>query len=76
MTWSLGPDLVTNTGSYFPLRAIIMNEARAMPYIGKNRNGFWLGGQGYNGMRYDPTNGTISYGDIYYFGGESKWREN
>ncbi|MCE5230584.1 hypothetical protein LLG95_13465 [bacterium] len=76
MTWSYGPDLLTNTGGYFPLPAVIANEASPAPLVGKDRNGNWIAGSSYYGLRYDPTNGTISYGDIFYFGGESRWRLN
>ncbi|MEN6625418.1 MAG: prepilin-type N-terminal cleavage/methylation domain-containing protein [Candidatus Sumerlaeia bacterium] len=79
MTWSLGPDLVTNTGGYFPEPAVIANEASAAPRIGIDKNGVTIPpatSLSYNGMRYDPTNGTVSWGDIYRFEGEAKTRIN
>lgn len=77
MTWGLGPDWVTNAAGYFPLPAIIANEALAAPQIGNDRDGNVIGGApGYYGMRYDPTNGTVSWGDIYRFSALATVREN
>lgn len=78
MTWSLGPDTLTNTGGYFSERAVINNEALAMPRIGIDKDGVVInpGTSGYFGMRYDATNGTLSWGDIYRFEGEAKIRDN
>lgn len=77
MTWSLGPDLVTNADGYRPYGRVLINEALAVPQIGKDTNGNYIGASGsYWGMRYDPTNGTVSWGDIYRFEGLAKSREN
>ncbi len=73
MTWSLGPDLGTQTGGYRTLSGVIANEKLPAPLVGGQtpvESGG--GGSSYNGMRYDPTNGTVSVGDIYRFGGETK----
>ncbi len=66
MTWSNGPDRITQTGSYRSLAQIISNESKQWPQIG-GQTPPWLGGGGtiYDGMRYDPTNGLTSVGDIY-----------
>lgn len=64
MTWSNGPDQLTEAGGYRTFKTIIANEALPVPLIGPSPIGT-------NGMRYDPTNGTISRGDIYRFGGEA-----
>jgi prepilin-type N-terminal cleavage/methylation domain-containing protein len=56
MTWSYGPNGISETGAYRPLPSIIANEARGLPSP-----------MNYNGTRYDPTNGTISDGDVYRF---------
>ncbi len=76
MTWSYGPDLVTNTGGYFSEKSVISNEALANPRIGVDRDGVIIntGTTGWYGMRYDSTNGTTSWGDIYRFDGEAKTR--
>ncbi len=63
MTWSYGPDLVTQTGGYFSLPRVIQNESTAPPLAGY-------------GIRYDGTNGTVSAGDIYRFEGEAITRDN
>ena len=54
MCWSLGPDRITNTGGYRPLQFIILAESFPV-------------GDPFRGLRYNPTNGTISDGDIYRF---------
>ena len=73
MTWSQGPDIVTQTGGYRALKTVIANEKATPPKIGLQTPPE-AGGYGtpYNGMRYDPTNGTVSVGDIYRFEGVSK----
>ncbi|MEN6624894.1 MAG: hypothetical protein ABFD69_01560 [Candidatus Sumerlaeia bacterium] len=83
MAWGLGPDWVQNTGGYFPLPAIIANEALAAPQVGVDLNGNIIGRPpgyngipGYNGLRYDPTNGTVSWGDIYRFSALAAVRVN
>ena len=53
--WSNGPDGTAQTGGYRFLATVLYNEAQASP-------------NPTTGMRYDPTNGLISAGDIYYFG--------
>ncbi len=58
MTHSWGPDGESQTGGYRTLPRIIENESLATPTDG-------------NGLRYDPTNGTISDGDIHRFAGEA-----
>lgn len=60
MTWSFGPDRTTRAGGYRTLPRIIANEANPVPA---------------GGIRYDPTNGTISDGDIYRFSAEAERRE-
>ena len=78
MTWSLGPDKLTNTGGYFSQAAVIRNEASSLPRIGTDENGKIINGTSTyaGGMRYDPTNGTTSFGDIYRWEGESLSRYN
>ncbi len=63
MTWSNGPDQSTQVGGYRSFKTIIKSETDTA----------LAGGDftGTNGMRYDPTNGTVSLGDIYRFGGEA-----
>lgn len=61
MTWSIGPDLTSNTDGYQTLGMIEANEALAHPAA-------------FGGLRYDPTNGTVSPGDIYQFGGDKRDR--
>ncbi len=65
-TWSLGPDRWTQAGGYRSLKSIIANEHMKQPLLG-GQTPWQLGGGGtiYNGMRYDPTNGLVSVGDIY-----------
>ena len=73
MTWSNGPDQTTQTGSYRSLWKVLENEALPAPLLGMQTPAeSGGGGTVYNGMRYDPTNGTVSVGDIYRFGGLSK----
>ncbi|MCE5229415.1 type II secretion system GspH family protein [bacterium] len=67
MTWSIGRDLLTNTAGYRSFHDVETNEASPQPAIGIDRTGRSLGAPGYGGMRYDPTNGATSYGDIYRF---------
>ncbi|MEN6627312.1 MAG: prepilin-type N-terminal cleavage/methylation domain-containing protein [Candidatus Sumerlaeia bacterium] len=77
MTWSIGPDTLTNTDGYRPLGRVLLNEAAATPGLGVDKNGTYIGATGsYYGMRYDPTNGTVSYGDVYRFEGDSINRVN
>ncbi len=77
MTWSIGPDLLTNAGGYRTLPVIIANEGSNPPGIGKDKNGEYITSNNtYTGMRYDATNGTISYGDIYRHEGEAITRVN
>lgn len=57
MTWSIGQDLTNNTEGYKSLSMIEANEALAVP-------------DALAGIRYDPTNGTVSPGDIYQFGSQ------
>ncbi len=64
MTWSTGPDQVTQSGGYRSFKQITTNEVNAAAGAAV----------GNGGMRYDPTNGTVSEGDIYRFGGEAKTR--
>lgn len=72
MTWSIGPDTLTNTDGYRPLGRVLLNESTFPPGIGIDKNKQWIGATGsYFGMRYDPTNGTVSYGDVYRFDGDS-----
>ncbi len=59
MTWSFGADEVTQTGGYRSLKTVLKNEALPVPTTT-------------DGMRYDPTNGTVSAGDLYRFNGVSK----
>lgn len=63
MTWSIGPDLVTQTGGYYSLPRIIKNESTAPPLAGY-------------GIRYDATNGTVSAGDMYRHEGDAITRDN
>ncbi|MEN6627315.1 MAG: prepilin-type N-terminal cleavage/methylation domain-containing protein [Candidatus Sumerlaeia bacterium] len=76
MTWSLGPDVINNS-NYVSQPQVLANEAKALPDIGKDINGYYIAGTGSGkGIRYDPTNGTVSWGDIYRFGGDSIDHEN
>ena len=61
MGWSNGPDGVIQSGGYRSLTQVIANEALPEPKISP-------GQLAWNGMRYDPTNGLTSIGDIYHFG--------
>ena len=65
MTWSNGPDQQTQTGAYRTLTMVLANEALPVPLIS-------VGQLAFNGMRYDPTNGVMSIGDIYIFGPRSE----
>ncbi len=80
MTWSIGPDLVTNVAGYRSYPAILDNEALGdAGNYGVDANGNRIGGGttgNGNGLRYDPTNGTVSFGDIYRIDGEAKTRPN
>ncbi len=66
MTWSNGPDQSTQVGGYRSYKTILKSE----------KDNAAAGGEytGSNGMRYDPTNGTVSLGDIYRIGGEAMSR--
>ena len=57
MTWSYGPNGISETGAYRPLPCVKSNEALNLAPDSISPNG----------TRYDPTNGTISIGDIYRF---------
>ncbi|MEN6627316.1 MAG: prepilin-type N-terminal cleavage/methylation domain-containing protein [Candidatus Sumerlaeia bacterium] len=71
MTWSWGPD-VTDNSNYLSQPTMLTNEANLNPDIGKDKNGYYIAGTGSaKGMRYDPTNGTVSWGDVYRFGGDA-----
>lgn len=59
MTWSIGPDLANNTDGYKSRKMLEANEALAHPAA-------------FAGLRYDPTNGIVSPGDIYQFGGDEE----
>ncbi len=72
MTWSNGPDQVTCAGSYRGLKDIMKNESLPIPQLGTQVSPDSGGGPAFDGMRYDPTNGTVSVGDIYRFGGGAK----
>lgn len=61
MTWSYGPDRVTRAGGYRTLPAIERNEGNPVQW---------------GGIRYDPTNGTVSDGDVYRFSAEAERRPN
>lgn len=76
MTWSIGPDHLTNTGGYTSLSKVLANEGSPNPSIGVDRAGKTIGAAGYAGMRYDPTNGAASLGDIYRIEGEARTRPN
>ena len=58
MAWSSGPDNMAQTGGYRPEQIVILNEQKGL----LNYSGT------YSGVRYSPTNGTNSIGDIYVFG--------
>lgn len=71
MTWSWGPD-TTDNSNYLSQPTMLANEAKEHPDIGKDKNGYYIDGTGSGkGMRYDPTNGTVSWGDVYRFAGDS-----
>ena len=65
MTWSHGPDQATESGGYRSYKTGIAIEALPVPKI-------YPATGGYNVMRYDPTNVTISRGDIHRWAGISK----
>ncbi len=81
MTWSHGPDQISNTSGYRSEPYVLRNEGSNPPAIG-TVDGLGVTpintGTGLiaNGMRYDATNGTVSWGDIYRFDGEAKTRYN
>jgi prepilin-type N-terminal cleavage/methylation domain-containing protein len=58
MGWSSGPDNQAQTGGYRPEQIVIKNEQLGL----RNYSPY------YSGVRYSPTNGTTSLGDIYVFG--------
>ena len=60
MTYSYGPDLTWQTGGYRSLGKVIENE-KLIPLTNV-----------YDGIRYDPTNGPVSKGDIYRFGNNNQ----
>ena len=61
-TWSIGPDLFPAAGGYRTPDAIFDDESMGRE---KAERG---------GSRYDPTNGTLSYGEIFWWGGNySTW---
>ncbi|MRR31897.1 hypothetical protein EG834_16550 [bacterium] len=68
MVSSIGPDLLANTAGYRSQEDVLANEALPRPAIGIDRDGKDIGSSGYGGLRYDPTNGTKSYGDLYKWG--------
>ncbi len=78
MTHSIGPDLWTNTASYRSYKWVLANEARgeAGNYgFDADGNRIGTGGGGTSngdGLRYDPTNGTTSFGDIHRWEGMAK----
>ena len=55
MAWGNGPDRTTQTGGYRSLMTVLANESRQTSLPS-------------DGIRYDPSNGTVSIGDIYVFG--------
>ena len=59
LAWSVGPDGVNNTDGYLDRETVEANEALAVPVAGQGR-------------RYDPTNGVIGFGDVYFFGPRSE----
>ncbi len=63
MTFSFGPDNTNSTSGYRSLPWVAQNESKTPPVAG-------------DGIRYDPTNGTVSDGDIYRFAGQAKTRDN
>ncbi len=77
MTWTIGPDMLTNAHGYRTWPAILKNEglgdagAYGVDFTTDQPIGGSTGG---NGLRYDPTNGTVSFGDIYRHEGEAKVR--
>ncbi len=77
MTWSIGPDNLTNTDGYRPLGRVLINESTWPMGIGVDKDGNTIGATGsYYGLRYDATNGTTSFGDVYRFEGDSINRVN
>ncbi len=79
MTSSFGPDLIGNISGYRSLPRIIRNEELG-PQGGYGVDPVTnvpIGVAGSaHGLRYDPTNGTISWGDIYRHEGMAKTAEN
>ncbi len=68
MSFSWGPDQCTQSGGYRSLATVVANESLTQPLLGgQTPVEFGGGGNQYNGMRYDPTNGLVSVGDIYRF---------
>ncbi len=77
MTWSYGPDLLSQTSGFRTLKQVLANEAMDIPSIGTataTAFGVPTTGTSGNGMRYDPTNGTISIGEIFRFEGKANVR--
>jgi hypothetical protein len=79
MMASVGPDLCISIGGFQTELEVINNEARGQncrcggckTELGPG-NWEYIAAPGFAGLRYDPTNGTISYGDVYRFGGGAK----
>ncbi len=64
ITWSFGPDRMTQTGGWHSLQSIEHSESTLHgPGHDPTNQGLLYP------LRYDPTNGTVSYGDIYAFQG-------
>ena len=61
LQWSFGPDQRLNTGGYYPRPAVEAYERNHPDTAGLFASR--------KGMRYSPSNGVISRGDIYYWGG-------
>ncbi len=77
MTWSYGPDTNSNCYGYFTYPQVLANEALGDQghYGLLPESDQYIAGTGpAAGLRYDPTNGTISHGDLYRHDGEAKIR--
>ena len=67
--WSYGPDRDYDVGSYRAYKDVLAYEFDLTATNSRL-------GSVYNGPRYDPSNGTVSNGDILRFGNENapQWR--
>jgi type II secretion system protein G len=65
LTLSIGPDITRQTGGWFSLKLIEQSE---QVFYGQGGHDPTVNSP-LRPLRYDPSNGTISYGDIYAYQG-------